>query len=293
MQIIKQKAIGGKLFTLTKENKITNRPSVGKNFYFNVSDDNTDDFSINNGLLTIDSVKEIFKEMFKEQQNALANIVSQNTTPLQTSLDKLTMEIKDNNDRLNSIMKKTDDLKLSIETYQNITDDKLKNTAKSIDKIKETFKREIEKLKKDNDDNNNKLRILEDRSRRDNLRFDGIEEWEEESWADTEQNLKDTLSDILGIQNVKIERAHRVGDKRRSPCRTIVAKLNGFKMKERIRAEAKKMKPKGIQIYEDFSKATVEIRKKYWEKVKELRAQNKYAILVYDNIYTTGWNLSF
>ena len=109
--------------TLTKENKIINRPSAAKNSYSTVSDDNTDDFSINNGLLTIDSVKEIFKEMFKEQQNALVNIVSQNTTPLQTSLDKLTMEIKDNNDRLNNIMKETDDLKLSIETYQNVTDD--------------------------------------------------------------------------------------------------------------------------------------------------------------------------
>ena len=66
---------------------------------------------------------------------------------------------------------------------------------------------------KNNDDTKNKLRILEDRSRRDKLIFDGIEEWEEESWADTEQNLKDTLNDILGIQNVKIERAHHVGDK--------------------------------------------------------------------------------
>ena len=34
--------------------------------------------------------------MFEEPQNALVNIVSQNTTPLQASLDKLTMEIKDN-----------------------------------------------------------------------------------------------------------------------------------------------------------------------------------------------------
>ena len=53
-------------------------------------------------------------------------------------------------------------------------------------KIKETFKREIEKLKKDNDDTNNKLRTLENRSRRDNLRFECIEKWEEESWADTD-----------------------------------------------------------------------------------------------------------
>ena len=65
----------------------------------------------------------------------------------------------------------------------------------------------------DNDDTINKLRILGDLSRRDILRFDGIEEWKDESWADTEQNLKDTLSKILGIQNMKIERAHRVGDK--------------------------------------------------------------------------------
>ena len=62
--------------------------------------------------MTIDSVKEIFKEMFIEKQNVLVNIVSENTTPLQRSHDKLTMEIKDNKDRLNNITKETDDLKL-------------------------------------------------------------------------------------------------------------------------------------------------------------------------------------
>ena len=63
---------------------------------------------------------------------------------------------------------------------------------------------------------------------------------------------------------------------------------SSFKIKERILAEAKKRKPKGIEIYEDFSKTTVEIQKKNWENLKELRAQNKYAISVYDKIYTTG-----
>ena len=69
-------------------------------------------------------------EMFKEQQNALVNIVSQYTTPLHISLDTLTTEIKDNNDRLNKIIKETDDLMLSIENYQNITNDKFKNKEK-------------------------------------------------------------------------------------------------------------------------------------------------------------------
>ena len=45
------------------------------------------------------------------------------------------------------------------------------------------------------------------------------------------QNLEDTLSNKIGIQNLKIERAHPVGDKNRSSCRTIVAKLSGFNIK--------------------------------------------------------------
>ena len=113
--------------------------------------------------------------MFEEEQNALVIIVSQNTSPLQRSLDKLTIEIKDKKDRLKSLLKETNDLKLCTETYQNITDG-LKDTENSIDKIKERFKRQIEKLKNDNDNTNNKLRHLEEHSRRDNLHFDGIEE---------------------------------------------------------------------------------------------------------------------
>ena len=65
-------------------------------------------------------------------------------------------------------------------------------------------------------------------------------------------------------------------------------KLSSSKIKERILTEAKKRKPKGIQLYEDFSKATVDIRKKNRQKVNKIRVQNKYAILVYDKIYTTG-----
>lgn len=67
----------------------------------------------------------------------------------------------------------------------------------------------------DNNDITNKLRIFGDLSRGDVLSFDGIKEWEDKSWADAEQNLKDTLSKILGIQNIKIERDHQVGDRKR------------------------------------------------------------------------------
>ena len=40
----------------------------------------------------------------------------------------------------------------------------------------------------------------------------------------------------------------------------------------------------GYYINEYFSKETVEIKKENWEKVKELRKNGKYAILVYDEV---------
>ena len=35
---------------------------------------------------------------------------------------------------------------------------------------------------------------------------------------------------------------------------------------------------------EDFSKETVEIRKKLWDQVKKLREDGKYAVIKYDKI---------
>ena len=55
--------------------------------------------------MTIEFVKEIFKEMCQEQQEALLNIVWSNTAPLGQSIDKLAIEIKGNNDHLNSIVR--------------------------------------------------------------------------------------------------------------------------------------------------------------------------------------------
>ena len=91
-----------------------------------------------------------------------------------------------------------------------------------------------------------KLRELEDHSWRDNLRLDGIPEYENESWAETEYILKDMLSKTLGIRNIQIVRAHRLGNKSKLTCRTIFEKFSNFRMKERILEEAKKKKLKDI-----------------------------------------------
>ena len=74
--------------------------------------------------------------------------------------------------------------------------------------------RHCEKIEDENKRLKDKLRDLEDRSRRDNLRFDEVKEYENKSWNDTEEILKDFLFEHLGLRNIKIERAHRTGEKK-------------------------------------------------------------------------------
>ena len=54
------------------------------------------------------------------------------------------------------------------------------------------------------------MRDLEDRSRRDNLRVDGLKEIDNETWEKTEEILQQMIRDVLELEGINIERAHRV-----------------------------------------------------------------------------------
>ena len=131
---------------------------------------------------------------------------------------------------------------------------------------------------------------LEDRSRRDNLRVHGLKEVDSETWKKTEEILQQMIRDVLELEGINIERAHRVGNKsnEKNAPRTIVAKFSSYKDKQAILSVAKKLKGKYIYINEDYSKETLEIRKENWQTVKRLRSQGTYAYLVYDRIVTKG-----
>ena len=118
-----------------------------------------------------------------------------------------------------------------------------------------------EKIEDGNKRLKGKLRDLKDRSRRDNLRFDGVGEYENESWNDTEEILKDFLFEHLSLRNIKSKRAHRTGERKEDTSRTIVAKFSSYKTKELILKNARQLKDTGYYINEDFSRETVEIRR--------------------------------
>ena len=65
---------------------------------------------------------------------------------------------------------------------------------------------------------------------------------------------------------------------------TVVCKFLRSKEKHKVLLNAKKLKDTGIFIYEDFSKATMELRKSLWEEVLQHRQQNKTVYLNYRSI---------
>ena len=133
---------------------------------------------------------------------------------------------------------------------------------------------------------------LEDRSRRCNLRIDGVEEGKDETWDQCEEKVLEIFTNQLGIEkNVQIERAHRTGKKgskhsheKTSKPRAIVLKLNSYKDKIKILKECKKLKGTNIYINEDFSAATMNYRKELWKEVQELLQEGKIAYLNYRSI---------
>ena len=78
-----------------------------------------------------------------------------------------------------------------------------------------------EKIEDENKRLKDKLRDLEDHSRRDNLRFDWVRVYENESWNDTEEILKDFLFEHLGLQKSSKLNVHIEPEKEKKIRQTI------------------------------------------------------------------------
>ena len=238
--------------------------------------------------ISIETIKELFIEMFKAQEETIRKIVSSCNSDTIMRLDRLSEEIQDNNERLEKLNKETADLKISLETFQEIFEKKFQKVNDNLSKQKQKHMEDINELWKDNNQLCERLRDLEDRFRRDNLRIDGIAEVENETWEQTEEILHNLFKEKLELENISVEKAHRVDNKGKNNKRTIVLKLASFKDKLKIISEARKLKGTNISINEDYSKETLEIRKEKWKEVKELRKNGTYAILVYDKVVIKG-----
>ena len=131
-------------------------------------------------------------------------MIEKNNKMLNERLSNLSQEIRTNSDSMEQLKDNTRDLEESLTVNQDLVEEKLNTLKSQMISIQNEVSENKAKLKE-------QLRIQEDRSRRNNIRVDGIEEDENETWENTENKLRPFLYNKLEITNeLFIERAHRV-----------------------------------------------------------------------------------
>ena len=103
------------------------------------------------------------------------------------------------------------------------------------------------------------------------------------------RKVSSILKSKLKINNVEIERAHRLTRKKshnKDKPRVIVFKLHSYENKESIMWHVYHLKDTGYIINEGSSKATLNISAELWDKVKRLRGESYFAVIKYDRIIT-------
>ena len=125
-------------------------------------------------------------------------------------------------------------LKKSIEFTENLPEEKVQKCQEKAEHPDERI-REIYEWQLDPEYVHTELVDLEDRSRRNNLRIDGIKKKVGESWEDCKAEVEKLFREKLNIENkIIIERAHRAKKKTKKTARTIICRLLNFRDKENI-----------------------------------------------------------
>lgn len=195
------------------------------------------------------------------------------------------------NTRIDEVVKSVAELRASLQYSQRDIDDFMKSTGELA-----MIEDELDDIQHTLDKHEDKMEYLENQSRRNNIRIDGITEVGNETWLDTETKAKQILKEKLNLDcEPEIERAHRVGPKPRTTVpnvadglrtrlRTIVCRLRDWKQKEGILRAARQTKPSGLFVSEDLAAETLDKRSSQLDKLKEAKRAGKIAYFVLDRL---------
>ena len=166
---------------------------------------------------------------------------------------------------------------------------------KTYEKMKKDIKKEKQKLENDYRNNeetqnliqqNTEMKVqiaeLENRHRRNSLRFMGMKETSGvESEDESQTKVKVLLPERLGLETeeITIEREEKEEGKK-----TIIAKFLNYRQHEKVLNRYMELKLWEDQIYksEDFSEYTVEKSKILFKRAKEIRERCEFAKVLYN-----------
>ena len=135
-----------------------------------------------------------------------------------------------------------------------------------------------------------KMEDLENRERRTNLVFKGVEEQKEETWKETEKIISRVIEEKFQIIPNGIARAHRLGRYNQTSKypRMIIVKFERLAERQAILKNKAKLKNSNIFIDEDFSPQVRRERKILLKKAMEERNAGKKVFIRYKSIIVNG-----
>ena len=143
-----------------------------------------------------------------------------------------------------------------------------------------------------------RLDSLEDHSRRNNLRFEGVPETPRENWEHTTVQIQELAKKIGIDHDLKIDRAHRVGNPSASNRpRTIIARFHYYSDRDLFLRNAHKLKGTRIFVNEDLCQTSLNRRKEQLPLLQQARREGKIAyfshtkLIVKDRAQSASANL--
>ena len=263
----------------TRKNNKTDNNLNGNNEKIEVADEDDDcsEYDTN----TEKDLYEYIDNRMKQTESTIINFIEMNMRLVNTRLDDTIKDVAA--------------VKESLNFQEDIGGKKMKNIEDRIAQLERDLQQFNAKptnyIQSDINEIYEKMRDIEDRSRRNNLRFEGIKDDLNEDWAESEKKLKIVIQNNLGldVDNIIIERAHRIGKKNDKKDRIIVARFLNYKDREVILKSRFKLKDTGIYINEDYSDETIKIRNDLMPQVKRYRSEGKFAFLQYDRVVVRDW----
>ena len=143
------------------------------------------------------TIRKIVREELEDHQEEVSEIIKSQLTNTNERLDKISQEVVE--------------ITKSLEFTQEELHDSLANVKNDIKKV-QTDQREIEDHLLDPTFVMEKLTELEDRSRRNNVRIDGIPETPNETWENCEEEVRKIIKNKLDItDDIEIDPCHCMG----------------------------------------------------------------------------------
>ena len=103
------------------------------------------------------------------------------------------------------------------------------------------------------------------------------------------RNFMDKELRVKDVEDISIERAHRVGKPRSDgKPRPIIARFSFFKDKRYVLSKAPNLAGTNFGVSSDFPKEIVDIRKSLFPHLRAARKRGCTAKVVYDKLYING-----